>query len=956
MHREKKKKSFNFLWWYSIISFVCIVLISSVTVVLLSRFLTKNTLELDAVGTKYFVEALLESEEASLYFSIDEKEARENKFYNFFKKINENPEVSWVKAYDIEGTILWANNKKFIGHNFMPNPELMQALAGEMAVSSGTSGKPTKGEHVFDEEVSYFAEIYLPVWNLSQDQVVGVIEVYKIPHALFSVIRRGTRLVWFTAGFGGLFLYISLFWIVKRATFVIRRQQVALTDANVVLEEKIQDSEQTAEALGSLLITTGVGSDKRFYDDCVRDLAKIYDVRYAFVGVFADEARTAIRTLSVWSGDHIAENFTYNLAGTPCQDVLNTKTELVPANAAKLYPKDALLKKMWVDSYFGAPLISSSKKTVGIVSVMGIEPMTPQVWAKPLLGIMANRLALELERRSAEDALKLAESVFNESIEAILITDRDANILRVNPAFTRMTGYSALEVVGKNPRILSAKHHNKAFYERFWHALLNEGVWRGEIWNRRRNGEVFPQWQSVSVVRDKTGKIIQFISISNDITEKKASEERIHHLAHFDVLTDLPNRASFQNEFKRAVAHAAREDSQLALLFIDIDHFKLINDAYGHLVGDEVLKYVGQCLVDLVREDDLVARLGGDEFTIVLAGVRARNDPVLIAKKILHRLETPFQYKETEVLTTTSIGISLFPENGTDASSLLKNADMAMYRAKELGRNSYQFFTEEMNQEVQKRLLMEADLRKAIERGEFLLHYQPQISIASGKIIACEALIRWQHPTQGLIAPALFIPIAEENGLINPISEWALEAACNQWRAWQDDGIPPVTMAVNLSGRQFTSEHLVQVVNKAITGTGIEPKYLELELTESVLMLNVKTTNRILSALREMEISLSVDDFGTGYSSLAYLKRFPINKLKIDQSFVRDLANDPDDAAIVTATITLAHNLHLTAIAEGVETEHQLDFLKKNGCDQFQGYHFSRPLPSDEITHLLKTA
>jgi len=954
VHNNRKKEGFSLLWRYSMISFLCIVIISTLTGLLLSRFLTRNTLQLDAVGTQYFIQALVESEKASLYFSIKNKKKRETKFSKIFKKIIENPEIIWVKAYDLDGTVLWANDKNFIGHRFMPNPELIRALAGEMAVSSGTSGKPLKGEHVFDKEIPYFAEIYLPVWNTSHKQVVGVIEIYKIPHALFSVINRGTRLVWLTAGFGGFFLYASLFWIVKRASFVLRRQQTALKETNVALKEKIVDSQSTAEALSSLLITTGVTSNKRFFHDCVRDLAKIYDVRYASVGIFSDDSHTAIRTLAVWAGDRIVDNFSYTLAGTPCEDVIDSRIEFISENAKKLYPKSVFLMEMKVNSYFGAPLISSSKTTLGIVSIMGTQTLSLQPWTKPLLGIMANRLALELERQSADGALKLAESVFNESIEAILITDQNADILRVNPAFKRMTGYDEVDVIGKNPKLLSANHHDEAFYANFWHALLNDGVWRGEIWNRRKNGEVFPVWQNVSSVRNKGGKIVQFISISSDITEKKASEERIHHLAHFDVLTDLPNRTSFQIEFKRAVAHATRENEHMALLFLDIDHFKLINDAYGHLVGDEVLKHIGQCLVALIREEDLIARLGGDEFIILLPGLRTRTEITAITNKILRRLEIPFRHKETEVVTTTSIGISLFPENGRDASTLLKSADIAMYRAKALGRNNIQFFTDAMNQQVEKRLNMVSDLRKAIEGNEFLLYYQPQVSIASGEIIACEALIRWQHPKQGLILPGLFIPIAEESGLIKPLSSWVLETACKQWAQWHRDGLAPITMAVNLSGRQFNSENMSPMIQKVVTDSGMDPKYLELELTESVLMLNVKETSKTLGTLRDMGISLSVDDFGTGYSSLAYLKRFPINKLKIDQSFVKDLGDDPDDDAIVVATITMAHNLHLTAIAEGVETAHQLQFLKENGCDQFQGYHFSHPLPSGEITQLLR--
>jgi len=539
MHIARKEEPFNLLWWYSIISFICIVIISTITGFSLSRFLTNNTLQLDAVETKYFIQALVESEKASLYFSIEDKGQRGIKFSNIYKKFITNPEVTWVRAYDLEGTILWANDERFIGHNFMPNPELIQALSGSMAVSSGTSGKPLKGEHIFDKEVPYFAEIYLPVWSINRDKVVGVIEVYKIPHTLFSVINRGIRLVWITASLGGLFLYVSLYWIVKRATFVIHRQRVVLRDTNVVLEEKINDSERTAEALGSLLITTGVGSNKHFFHDCVQDLAKIYDVRYAFVGVFADDSHTAIRTVAIWAGDHIADNFSYNLAGTPSQDVLKLGMELVSTNVVQQYPKDVLLREMEVDSYFGAPLISSLKTTMGIVSVLGTKPMSLQDWAKPLLGIMANRLALELERQSTEDALKLAGTVFQSTTEAIMITDADEKIISVNPAFIKITGFSEGDVIGKTPRLFKSGKHNEAFYLEMWDLISDTGQWQGEIWDRKKDGTVYPKWLSIIAVKDKTGKIVQYIALFFDITRRKEMETQLLQIQKLETIGQL---------------------------------------------------------------------------------------------------------------------------------------------------------------------------------------------------------------------------------------------------------------------------------------------------------------------------------------------------------------------------------------------------------------------------------
>jgi diguanylate cyclase (GGDEF)-like protein/PAS domain S-box-containing protein len=649
------------------------------------------------------------------------------------------------------------------------------------------------------------------------------------------------------------------------------------------------------------------------------------------------------------------DNFVYDLQGTPCQDVLNMDTELIPHGAAQQYPHDDMLIRMGIDSYFGAPLISPSDKLVGLVAVMDTKPLSLQSWIKPVLGIYANRMAMEVERQSAQEELKLAASVFNENVEAIMIADRDTRILRVNPAFSRITGYSGDEAIGQTTRMLKSDRQDGEFYAEFWRGLLEDGVWQGEIWNRCKDGSVVPMWQTISVVRNAAGEIERFISIFSDISEKKMSEERIYHLAHYDVLTGLPNRTSFHTEFENALIHAQRHGSQVALLFLDLDHFKLINDASGHPAGDDLLKQVARRLEDTVRREDTVARLGGDEFTVLLHDIGCSDDAGRVAQKIMQQLAAPFRLENAELVVTASIGVSVFPRDGDDVSTLLKNADTAMYRAKEQGRNNCQFFTVEMNTQALERLSLQGAMRTALKRNEFVLHYQPQVDMQSGEIVGLEALVRWLHPEQGMLPPGSFIPVAEESGLIVPLGEWVLREACRQHKRWLHTGLPAVRIAVNLSGRQFLRGDLLNTVRKVIDETGIEPHCLELELTESAIMEHVDKSIETFLELRKLGVHLAIDDFGTGYSSMAYLKRFTIDKLKIDQSFVRDLTIDSDDAAIVTATIAMAHKLNLTVVAEGVETEEQLRFLNDQGCEQLQGYYFSRPLPVQQATELLRS-
>ncbi|MBK8336869.1 MAG: EAL domain-containing protein [Sterolibacteriaceae bacterium] len=559
------------------------------------------------------------------------------------------------------------------------------------------------------------------------------------------------------------------------------------------------------------------------------------------------------------------------------------------------------------------------------------------------------------ERRRGESQLRLAAQVFEASGEAIMITDAVGTIISINPAFTRITGYAPDDVIGRTPRILSSGRQDKAFYQQMWKAIGEAGRWQGEIWNRRKDGEVFPEWVSISAVahEGEGGGPRNYIAIYTDISERKASEERVRHLAQYDFLTDLPNRALFADRLKQAIGAAQRDGSRLALMFIDLDHFKTINDSLGHNVGDMLLREVAQRLASVIRVSDTVSRQGGDEFLVLAPRIESPNDAARIAQKLTESIAEPFHLEGRKLVVTPSIGIALFPDDGTDMGNLIRNADAAMYHAKQHGRNAYQFFTADMNARAMERLTMETHLRHAIEDRQLVLYYQPQVSLASGAIVAVEALIRWNHPELGLVLPARFIPVAEETGQVTNIGEWVLRTATAQIMSWQSRGMPPVPVAVNLSALQFKQGRLHDQVADALAAAGLEPRYLQLEMTESVLMTEGEATATSMAALRAMEIEFAIDDFGTGYSSLAYLNRFRVGKLKIDQSFIRDLRSGNDSRKIVAAIIGLAKSLGLRVLAEGVETGWQADFLRASGCDEVQGFLFGRPMAAAHFEQFL---
>jgi diguanylate cyclase (GGDEF)-like protein/PAS domain S-box-containing protein len=567
------------------------------------------------------------------------------------------------------------------------------------------------------------------------------------------------------------------------------------------------------------------------------------------------------------------------------------------------------------------------------------------------------------DHKLAEQEMRIAATAF-EAQEGMMVSDAEGVILRVNLAFTKITGYSAEEAIGRNPRLLKSGRHDAAFYAEMWLSVIKTGTWQGEIWNRRKNGEIYPEQFSITAVKNEDGITSNYVATFNDITLTKAAEDEIKHMAFFDPLTRLPNRRLLMDRLQQAIASSKRTDREGALLFIDLDHFKTLNDTLGHGMGDLLLQQVAQRLESCVREGDTVARLGGDEFVVMLEAlsedaVEAATQTETIGNKILVALNQPYQLSTHEYRSSPSIGACLFNSHQSSIEELLKQADIAMYQVKNSSRNALRFFDPKMQATIHARLDLEGELRKAIENQQFQLYYQLHVNgiLADGshRPLGAEALIRWNHPERGLLAPMQFIPMAEETGLILPIGQWVLERACAQLKVWQEDArTRNFVLSVNISAKQFRQVDFVAQVQSVIQLHTINPSLLKLELTESLLLDNIEYTIAIMSALQGFGIQFSLDDFGTGYSSLQYLKRLPLYQLKIDQSFVRDIDIDSSDRAIVIIIIAMAKNLNLNVIAEGVETEEQRHFLMTNGCNHYQGYLFGKPVPIEKLEALLK--
>jgi len=552
--------------------------------------------------------------------------------------------------------------------------------------------------------------------------------------------------------------------------------------------------------------------------------------------------------------------------------------------------------------------------------------------------------------KAMEERLALWAKVFEASSESIMITDGERRIITVNRAFSRSTGYSFEDVAGQTPERLRSDRQPDAHFEDIWRTAVARGSWHGELWLRRNTGESFPLWAVINAVRSDSDQVTHFIVVAHDISERKANEQRISHLAQHDVLTDLPNRSLCVERLRLALQQAERQARRVGVLFIDLDRFKNINDSLGHHIGDSLLRSVSRSLLSAVRVGDTVSRFGGDEFVIILNGV-ADTDEILqiVDHRLIPLIRKPHEIEGVELHISCSVGIAVYPEHGGDIDTLMRNADVAMYQAKFTGRNNAQFFSIEMDSRARERLDIENDLRHAVERGELRLYYQPRVDCRSGRLLGAEALVRWQHPRFGLVLPGRFITVAEESGLIIPVGAWIIDEACRQQAEWRDRGLGDIPVSVNLSAAQLRDPSLLAKLGATLQARQTSPHKIELELTESLLMENVDSNIALFHALKHLGVLLSIDDFGTGYSSLSYLNRFPIDKLKIDQSFVRDMLDDTSDLAITRAIIGLGHTLGLKVVAEGVEHAEEKQMLAAAGCDELQGYFFSRPLPEDEF-------
>ena len=846
-----------------------------------------------------------------------------------------------VKIYALDGKTVFSSAPAQTGESQSGNPAFRAAQAGQ--VTSGLTHRDTFD--AFEQTLSDLDVIstYLPIRDAHQ-RMVAVFEIYSDVTPLMARLHQTQVLViGIVLGLLGL-LYALLYVIVARAQRLIDRQEMLLEQSIRELDQRVLERTESLRATNLNL------------------LSEIEERRQAVQALHQSEAR--LRCLSEMSSDFYWES--------DIEHRLTQRTESKREVAegvflqsspvgkrrwelAHLTPSEAGWRAHRAQLEAHVPFrdfeISrrGAKGSLHHISVSG-DPVFDS--AGHFTGYHGVGTDIT-DRKQAEAELRIAASAF-ESQVGMMVTDAQCVILRVNRAFSEITGYSEAELLGQTPRLLQSGRHDAGFYRAMWDTIHMVGGWQGEIWDRRKNGEIHPKWLAISNVKDDDGVVTHYIGAHYDISERKLAEEKINALAFFDQLTGLPNRTLLLDRLQQAMTASHRSGSFGAVLFIDLDHFKTINDTLGHERGDQLLQQVAQRLSANVREGDSVARLGGDEFVVVLGSLsecadEAASQTETIGEKIRAALSGPYLLRDIEYTSAASLGATLFTGHQTSLDDLLKQADLAMYQSKANGRNALRFFDPSMQTAVLARATLEDDLRRALEGKPFVLYYQAQVG-GDGDVTGVEALIRWQHPRRGMVSPAEFIPVAEESGLIVPLGQWVLETACSQLATWASrPAMAHLTMAVNVSAHQFSQADFVQRVLAVIQATGANPYRLKLELTESLLVHNVQEVIDKMLALKARGVGFSLDDFGTGYSSLSYLKRLPLDQLKIDQGFVRDILIDPNDAAIAKMVIVLADSLGLAVIAEGVETEAQRDFLADHGCRAYQGYLFSRPLQIPEF-------
>jgi diguanylate cyclase (GGDEF)-like protein/PAS domain S-box-containing protein len=717
--------------------------------------------------------------------------------------------------------------------------------------------------------------------------------------------------------------------------------------------QDITERKQAEQSLLQVARAVTATSSETFFPSLVEHLARALEADYAFVGALAHDNPDQVHTIAVQANGHPHDNFEYSLRSTPCANVIVQGTCAYSRDVQQLFPDDPMLAEMGVHAYVGTPMQDAQGKAMGLIVVLFRRSIDREQAVASTLEIFAARATSELQRLRAEAQMRKLSSAIEQTADAVMITDRRGVIEYINPAFERSTGFTPAEALGQTPRLVRSGKQGQSFYRKLWSTILAGDVFSDVLINRRKDGTFYYEEKTITPLKDADGRITHFISTGKDVTERMQAQEKLEFMAQHDALTELPNRALLLDRLKQSIARARWHRRMVAVLFLDLDRFKTINDTLGHEAGDQLLQQLGGRFSRSVREGDTVARFGGDEFVILLDDVASDKDIGAVAQKVLDTLKAPFEIAQQHLYITASIGVSLFPNDGEDGATLLKHSDVAMYRAKEMGKNTYQFYSADMSARAFERLSLENSLRHALERHEFVLHYQPQYDVQTGRMFGVEALLRWQHPDFGLVPPADFIALLEETGLIVPAGEWVLEEAARQLHNWHAAGHRHLRLAVNLSPRQVQSGGLLGTVQRVLNRMPDESGWLELEITESLLVQQSQMQMETFESLRALGVRLAIDDFGTGYSSLSYLRRLPIDTLKIDRSFVRDVPGDADDSAITTTIIAMAQSLRLEVVAEGVENAAQRDFLSAYGCWRMQGYLFARPMPAAELTRLL---
>ena len=727
---------------------------------------------------------------------------------------------------------------------------------------------------------------------------------------------------------------------------------------DITQSKKVEVDLQRGEQVLRLLAEHGSGDSdsNNIFTLIVQQLATSQGVRYALIATIDSKDTTQVNTIAVWSGDKIIDNFSYSLKGTPCSNVLKSDACFYPSAIQHLFPEDILLENMQAESYIGVPLKSNNGHVLGIIALLDDKPMVERSQTINLLNSLSVRASIELERIESSKKLTLSARVFSDTHEGITITDAEMNIIDTNPAFTSITGYSRDDVIGKNPRILSSGKESPEFYQDMWQQINELGHWQGEMWNRKKNGEIYSELITISALKDNDENVVNYVGVFSDITSSKRQQEQLSLMAHYDVLTGLPNRALFTDRFHQSIAHSKRTQSLLAVCFLDLDNFKPVNDNYGHEVGDQLLVEVAKRITASIREEDTVSRQGGDEFAILLNDIDSYTQCQQSIERILLSLAQPYIIDGHPHRITASVGITLYPEDNEDIDTLLRHADQSMYQAKLEGKHRYHLFNPQHDQLVIMKHHQLDEITQALISNQFQLYYQPKVNMVTGEVFGAEALIRWIHPEKGLIPPLDFLPIIEETDLELKVGNWVINEALSQLEIWHQQDIRP-EVSVNISSHHLLSETFFSELDAALAKhPSVDSQCLQIEILESSALGDLNAISSIIKACQDtLGIKVALDDFGTGYSSLTHLRSLPANTIKIDQSFVRDMLDDPSDFAIIDGIIGLSDSFNRNVIAEGVETTNHGLMLLMMDCEEAQGYGIAKPMPADDYPQWLSS-